>query len=164
MTEDLKPDDGFAERLRLAMGGETESAFAARCPDISRPLLRKYLAGSEPGLSKVVLLAAALGVSVEWLATGRGPMHPSGTPSGADVIDEELLGRVASRISEVYREENARIQPLQLVQMASRWYGDLIRHFAPEEREAGLKGMVIGLRRELRNPRDTGSASGKLLA
>ncbi|MDN3519557.1 hypothetical protein QWY84_18265 [Aquisalimonas lutea] len=45
-------------------------SFANAC-GLSDSLIRKYLAGSLPGLDKVVVIAREAGVSVEWLATGR---------------------------------------------------------------------------------------------
>jgi phage repressor protein C with HTH and peptisase S24 domain len=41
---------------------------------MSDPLLRAYLKGSAPGADKLIRLAVALGVRLDWLATGKGPM------------------------------------------------------------------------------------------
>lgn len=38
--------------------------------------LRRYLAGSMPGVDKLLVLAEAAGVTLDWLAAGRGPMRP----------------------------------------------------------------------------------------
>jgi transcriptional regulator with XRE-family HTH domain len=70
-----KNSDGFAERLRLALEGESVNAFARKC-EISESLVRKYLSGAMPGLDKAVIMARSAGVSLDWLATGRGAMRP----------------------------------------------------------------------------------------
>lgn len=61
---------GFSERLRQVIGSRSVLKFSQEC-GISDSLMRKYLAGSQPGLGKLVRLAEVGGVSVEWLATGR---------------------------------------------------------------------------------------------
>lgn len=61
----------FSDRLRQVIGNRSVLKFSQEC-GISDSLMRKYLAGSQPGLGKLVRLAEVGGVSVEWLATGRG--------------------------------------------------------------------------------------------
>ena len=60
----------FSQRLRQVIGNRSVLRFSQEC-GISDSLMRKYLAGSQPGLAKLVRLAEVAGVSVEWLATGR---------------------------------------------------------------------------------------------
>ncbi|MGD9861506.1 MAG: helix-turn-helix transcriptional regulator [Marinobacterium sp.] len=71
-TSDHLPESTFSSRL-LALKGEheSESKFAQRC---NTPLssMRKYLAGSVPGIDKAAEIAKALNVSLSWLATGEG--------------------------------------------------------------------------------------------
>ncbi len=186
MPKRLKVDPGFADRLKQAMAGESESSFAARCPGVSRPLLRNYLSGSEPGLAKVVAIARTAGVSIAWLATGEGDPspptigatfqprvgvsdvisvgthhHPTVGSTVADTLDDELLARVGEEIADAYRAESARISPRQLARLQARMYSDLVRQFAPEERQAGLKGMMIALRHELRTVASADNTSDK---
>lgn len=61
----------FADRLRELIGEQPVSAFARKV-DLSEGLIRKYLAGSEPGLSRANQIARATNTSLEWLATGAG--------------------------------------------------------------------------------------------
>lgn len=62
---------GFRSRLREAIGNLSVNAFALKC-GLAESLLRKYLSGeSLPGLEKLVAIADAAGVTVEWLATGQ---------------------------------------------------------------------------------------------
>lgn len=60
------------DRIRAAIGDEPVAAFARRC-GFGESLLRKYLQGSEPSASNLAKIADAAGVTVDWLATGRGP-------------------------------------------------------------------------------------------
>lgn len=63
----------FSERLRQLVGGKRQiSAFAREC-GLSNSTVRQYLSGSVPGLDKVIQIAKAKNVSVQWLATGEGP-------------------------------------------------------------------------------------------
>ncbi|PPE80333.1 helix-turn-helix transcriptional regulator [Kaistia algarum] len=53
------------------MDGSTQAAFATDA-GISQAGIHKLLHGGEPNLGTLIALAKAGGVSVEWLATGRG--------------------------------------------------------------------------------------------
>lgn len=73
MKNETRP--ALAQRLRrcaqIAGSGERLSQISA----IPRRTLESYLSGqSEPNVSRLVALAEAVGVSVEWLATGEGEM------------------------------------------------------------------------------------------
>lgn len=68
------PDATFADRLAIAIGDESAHAFARRS-EIGDSTLRRYLAGSVPGVDKLLVLADAAGVTLDWLAAGRGPMR-----------------------------------------------------------------------------------------
>lgn len=60
----------FAARIRMLIGGDSVRSCASKW-GVPEGSLRQYLGGSEPGLEKVIAIAQAAGVSVEWLATGR---------------------------------------------------------------------------------------------
>ena len=67
--------DQFPSRLKTCLGNNSGNSFARLC-GFSESLLRKYLSGeSLPGIERIVAIAEAAGVSLEWLATGRGPMR-----------------------------------------------------------------------------------------
>jgi phage repressor protein C with HTH and peptisase S24 domain len=67
----------FADRFRAALGAESPHAFAQRV-DISNTMVQKYLKqGSMPGLDMLVKIAEGTGVTLDWLATARGPMRPA---------------------------------------------------------------------------------------
>ena len=65
-------DTGLALRLRECICDETVSAFARRCR-LPEATIRSYLDGKKPVFDKLVKIADAAGVTVDWLATGRGP-------------------------------------------------------------------------------------------
>ena len=67
----LGAESELKDRIREIIRGEAVAAFARRC-GITESLVRKYLSGSQPSVENLVLLASTAGVSVEWLATGRG--------------------------------------------------------------------------------------------
>lgn len=66
---------------------------------MSDSLVRKYLAGSLPGLDKAIVMARVAGVSLEWLATGEGSPSPAaGGGLGKPDIDLDALEEVAVKV------------------------------------------------------------------
>ena len=86
-------DAGFGERLRLACdlaGIPATQAALSRLFGVSTTIVWHYLKGEKlPSMIKAIEIAEKLGVCVEWLLTGRGPMHPP--PSSDDVLDLSRL-------------------------------------------------------------------------
>ena len=65
-------DESFASRLIEAVGQQSARSVAAKC-GMSDTVLRKYLNGeSTPNVERLVAISEVLGVTVEWLATGKG--------------------------------------------------------------------------------------------
>src|SRR6266852_7639325 len=63
----------FRRRLRLIMQQFGSVADLAKAVGVSDNAIYKWVSGrGQPGMSSLVSLARAAGVSVEWLATGRG--------------------------------------------------------------------------------------------
>ncbi|MDB1125392.1 XRE family transcriptional regulator [Vibrio algarum] len=73
----------FSERLQELIGQESISGFARRV-DLNEALIRKYLKGSEPSLSKANQIAMRANCSLEWLATGCGYLYRQ-----AEIVDME---------------------------------------------------------------------------
>lgn len=95
--------DSFAGRLKLALGDESVNGFAAKC-GLSESVLRKYLHGSEPGLEKVVRIARAAGVPVDWLATGEGsPEKTSAPTTPGSAAARDLAAKLGSGFVKVPR-------------------------------------------------------------
>jgi phage repressor protein C with HTH and peptisase S24 domain len=57
---------------RIAQIAEPNVSAFAKKAGIGESSMRQYIDGSTPGLAKAVAIADAAGVSLEWLATGRG--------------------------------------------------------------------------------------------
>jgi len=163
-------EDGFPQRMEALIsrvGSVTELAKKSR---LSRRVIDNYKAGlADPSRARLIALADAGGVSVEWLVTGKGPMRadevqappPAAAPA---TVDAELLAQICEQVAEVYRQEGARTFPGPMARLSARMYKDLLEQFTPEERPSGLKGMLLGLRRELRSPPAADGADGKRLA
>lgn len=103
--------EGFAARLRELIGRGSANAFAREC-SIGESSVRQYLAGGIPGLDKVVQIARAKKVSVDWLATGHGPREAS--PDFALRLSgtDEEQGRVMLVQAKEYPEKAGQIRLL----------------------------------------------------
>ncbi|MGY4028107.1 LexA family transcriptional regulator [Aeromonas rivuli] len=65
----------FSERLKIAMNGMSNSAFAKLC-GVNESTIRSYLADkTTPTLTVLEDIAQASGVSFVWLASGKTPMN-----------------------------------------------------------------------------------------
>ncbi|WP_182085217.1 helix-turn-helix transcriptional regulator [Aureimonas sp. ME7] len=63
----------FKDRLQLLVGEHKSANSFAKEVGLGQSLLRQYLDGAMPRLDKLVQIAAATGVHINWLATGQGP-------------------------------------------------------------------------------------------
>ena len=93
-------EEGFGDRMMIALGSESTHAFSKRT-GIPDSTLRNYLKGSMPGLRKLIEIAEATGVSLDWLVRARGPVRVSGAVSplflelgGGDPQDFTLVPRL----------------------------------------------------------------------
>lgn len=80
---------------------------------MSDSLVRKYLAGSLPGLDKAVIMAHEAGVSLEWLATGNGSpsSHDHEARRRQESIDPDLLEKVIFGVKAKLHELNRELPP-----------------------------------------------------
>jgi transcriptional regulator with XRE-family HTH domain len=84
----------FADRLKVLIGNSSVSAFARKVA-LSESLIRKYLKGSEPSLSRAAQIARRTEIELEWLAFGQGePLRRS------VAIDAGAL-RIAQKIKQL---------------------------------------------------------------
>ena len=67
-----------AERLKQAIKSVGTARLVSDKSGVPLGTLNAYLAGREMKFSNVTALAQATGVRLEWLATGTGPMRPTG--------------------------------------------------------------------------------------
>ncbi len=93
MKPDLSSDDlAFIDRLRQGVvKAGTQSSLADEA-GLNRPMISKYLNGSEPGRAALVSLANAMKVPVGWLVAGEGSatsgplIAPAVVGAGGDYI------------------------------------------------------------------------------
>jgi hypothetical protein len=93
-------DHHFIKRLESlihAAGGRTELEQAAA---LKRDSLRTYLRGSEPTRPVLAKLASATGVSVDWLATGRGNDEPIRLSPRSQRFDQDCMRQVIEAVEE----------------------------------------------------------------
>ncbi len=109
----------FCDRLSLVIGDESICSFALRA-NLSPPVIKKYVENdSTPNVERLVAIAEAAGVTVEWLATGKGPKYPNGIiESGHQQIMEGRCG--AYKANNDFLSEFALI-PGYNVQVSAGW-------------------------------------------
>lgn len=82
-SQESQTHEAFAQRLRSLIELNGGSILRlAQAADVSDTTIHVWLRGSEPSREKLVAIADATGVSVEWLATGRGEMRADQRPLG----------------------------------------------------------------------------------
>jgi transcriptional regulator with XRE-family HTH domain len=117
-------NDAFRERLAIAKGQDSTNAFAQKS-GISESVFRKYLAGvTVPGADKLVDIARVSGVSLVWLATGRGPVREEESTSGeaTEAVDLELLETVIEAVEEGLLQIGATLAPAKKAKLVATIY------------------------------------------
>lgn len=109
----------LANRLREAVAGDSQAGFARRS-EISESLLRQYLAGTMPSADRLVRMADAANVSIEWLATGRGPKTRS--PPAPAGFDLERLTRTIAAVQEGLAATRRTLPPAKYAQLVAAAY------------------------------------------
>jgi len=86
--------ESFSQRLEAALGKKSARSLAISC-GMSPNVVSKYLNGeSTPNVERLVAIAEALDVSVDWLATGKGPAVNTAVetlPAGQEPHDDEFV-------------------------------------------------------------------------
>jgi transcriptional regulator with XRE-family HTH domain len=147
------------DRLRLAMEGppRVSQAELARVCKVAPPSVNDWLSGKSKSMEASKLLAAArlLQVSPDWLATGRGPIHPQREINVKDQGDEM---RSASHFPEwnpviwaeaekwIRFEERAGVvfQPVRRAERLMEIYRDVLADggsLTPEHAEAFIRAV-----------------------
>lgn len=90
----------FTSRLKQLVdeiSGGNAAEFARQC-DVQDSSIRQYLKGTKPSLENLVAICAATGVSLDWLAAGRGRKNSSDSQEdhSADAVAVLRLHLVAS--------------------------------------------------------------------
>lgn len=110
------------DRLAEVIGDESQASFGRRC-GIGESLLRKYLAGTQPGADKLQALAEAGGVNIEWLVTGRGPKKGNlPSPGAPNAYDLERLSRAIEAVQEGLQAVRRTLPPPKYAQLVMAAY------------------------------------------
>lgn len=107
-------ENTLAERIKKCahMAGSGDSL--AQKSAIPRRTLETYLSGdAEPKTTRMVAIARAANVSVEWLATGEGPMRKAdASPAVAPPpVNMHVLTEVISGIEQYLDDEDLEMKP-----------------------------------------------------
>lgn len=142
-SSDAEVERGFGDRLRRAIGDRSILSFAKEC-GISDSLVRKYLAGSLPGLDKAVAMARVGGVSLSWLATGEG--SPDQTPSaatglGRPDIDLDALEDVMAQVLALLEKRRPDLSVKARARIVRLVYEFYIKQEKPMD-EASLNNII----------------------
>ncbi|WP_394170563.1 helix-turn-helix domain-containing protein [Saccharospirillum alexandrii] len=79
----------FSDRLKILISGRTVSEYA-RSVGLSESLIRKYLNGSEPSLSRAHQIARGSQCSLVWLASGEGLPFDAAPEVAIDALQSAL--------------------------------------------------------------------------
>lgn len=122
--------DLFSDRLRKAIGEESANSFARRA-GLGESLVRKYLAGSAPGIDKVAAIAAAANVRLEWLINGAGPMRGD-EPALPAEVNVEILTQIIAATSDFLASSSAEMSPADRARLIAVLYS----HFSGIDKTA----------------------------
>lgn len=129
----------LGQRLKAAMAGRHTQESLAEAVGASLSGVKKWLSGvADPGWSSVVAVAAACEVSLDWLATGQGPMRPSA---------EEADGARYQRLRQIQDQGEREALPIPLETLRQRPDLDSLRQelfqvARREELPASLRGYA----------------------
>lgn len=161
----MKSDQGFPVRLTAAMerSGGKSGAQLGREIGVAGSTVNDWKRGeSEPTLSNLISAAERLGVSVQWLATGEGEMHPTTLASAQQAapseppLDKWLFSRVIDGIRTAYKVAGAQLPVVQEVDKAIDMHNRIAALTdVQEERYGALLVMLDDLEQDLRSPRAT---------
>lgn len=106
---------GIGQRIRAVLDLVPSRNEAAAIAGVSTQQLRNLVAErNEPSLVSMARLTEHVGVRLEWVVTGTGPMMTASSCSGAAPLDGELVGRMLEALRGVYREECVAMSDLEL--------------------------------------------------
>lgn len=119
---------GIAGRLATLIGEGSRRNFAARC-GLSNTVLGQYLSGkSIPGSEALIAIADAAGVSIEWLASGRGQMRPQAHSQGnqgvstGKTVNMDALVEAITIVLEYYKDRNKALDPANIAKVSMMIY------------------------------------------
>ncbi|MDZ7749367.1 MAG: helix-turn-helix domain-containing protein [Halofilum sp. (in: g-proteobacteria)] len=131
--------DGFPARLATLVGNMSVRAFARKA-GVSDTFLRQCLAGrTEPTRTKLLALADAGGVSVQWLATGTS--DTARQRETAAFADRELLETIIEVTESVLESSGRRLSPAS----KARLIGAVYDTYAGSQRRSISRDAIVEL-------------------
>lgn len=113
----------FPDRLRICAERVGNQALLAKKAGISKPTMGDYLANkSDPSRTRLVAIAEAANVSVEWLATGEGPIERSGEYTEFDPAEFLKLAVQAGDLSVRTHEEKEQLDAFRALPPKEKLY------------------------------------------
>ena len=135
--------DALGERISVAIERAGGATLMSQKAGVSTSVLRKWRSGqSEPQVTSLVNMAMAAGVSVEWLATGRGESDqeaPSGL--GEAHIDLDALEEVAVKVLALLDKRRPDLSARARARIVRLVYEFYIRQEKPMD-EASLNNVI----------------------
>lgn len=129
---------------------------------ISKSAIDKYAQGqSDPSRSALLMLARAAGVSVQWLASGEGPMEAAlggdtQQPAPKPALDKWLFSRVIDGIRRVYKRAGGQLPTVNEVELALDMHNRITALAEGQEARHGALLMALDqLERDLHSSTDT---------
>ena len=124
----------LAERLGELLAQRGDVPKLARGTGLKTTTIRGYLQGpAEPQLRDGAKIARALGVNLEWLATGDGPKwryDPPASSPGVNRIDESILIEVVTIIDEALYDLPFTLGPVAMAKVIAAVYDETLKERA----------------------------------
>lgn len=83
----LNHENDLASRVKECVGNQSVSGFARQCGGMAESTLRNILSGALPRSDHLTAIAVAAGVTVDWLATGKGVKYSKDLKAAIDRLD-----------------------------------------------------------------------------
>lgn len=106
----------------MALEGQGSVKAFARRVGISGTMLQSYLRGeSDPSRQRLIDIAVLAGVSVEWLATGNGPMRPGSVSPGPVALEDAPVERFVAWIRDWWKAADKRQRTWMEIELERRF-------------------------------------------
>lgn len=94
-------------------------------------------------MDNLIKLSNLLHVSIDWLATGEGPIGPGDVPAAPVAIDVDLMGQIMTIFMQAAHDNQTTLPAKDIGNMAARAYQDILRDFPdPAYRQKALAQLT----------------------
>jgi len=141
--------DGFAQRLRMAVGQSGGATRVAQVSGIPLTTLNNYLAGrSEPKRPALAVLAQVLKRDIAWLVTGADETRKSGGGDSASEVDAELLDLVMNAMLSLCAELGLKPARAHLGRRCAQIHNAIAATARDAEERQRMLDMALALQRQ----------------